>query len=251
VILYEHPFNERVRTWLRLEYLFDRLRQLLARADPLDHHYALLTLFELIEVMSRADLKSEVLQDLSRQKSAYAGFRGNPAVSEVALDAVLTRLGQAFDTLNAQRSKPGQLLAGSEWLQNVRRRAVIPAGTCGFDLPAYHAWLYRPARARYDDLLQWSEDFGPMAQAIALLLQLLRESGQPQGIVAQGGQYVRALTQGKAYQLLRLRIDPALDLIPEITAHRLAVSVNLTRCQDDGKTHLARQDAPIELTFCA
>jgi cell division protein ZapD len=251
VTLYEHPFNERVRTWLRLEYLFDQLRQLLGRTDTLDHHYALLTLFDLMDATERADLKSDVLQDLNRQKSAYARFRGNPTVSEAALDAVLADLGQAFDALNAQRSKPGQALAGSEWLLNVRRRAAIPAGTCGFDLPAYHAWLCQPTRARYDDLLQWADDFGPMAQAITLLLQLLRGSGQPQSVIAQRGQYVRPLPQGKTYQLLRLRIEPALDLIPEIAAHRLAVSVNLTRRAADGKMHLVREDAPLELTFCA
>ena len=251
MILYEHPFNERVRTWLRLEYLFDRLRQLLERSEAIDHHYALLTLFELLDVTGRADLKSDVLQDLSRQKSAYAGFRGNPAISEAALEAVLARLEQAFDALNAQRSKPGQVLADSEWLMNVRRRAAIPAGTCGFDLPAYHAWLCQPAGQRHADLLQWCDDFKPMAQTIALLLQLLRQSGQPLSAVAQGGQYVRSLAQGKTFQLLRLRIDPALDLIPEITAHRLAVLINLTRRAADGKTHPAREDAPLELTFCA
>jgi cell division protein ZapD len=250
VILYEHPFNERVRTWLRLEYLFDRLRQLLGRADALDHHYALVTLFELLDVMGRTDLKSEVLQDLNRQKNTYASFRGNPAISEATLYTVLARLGRAFDDLNAQRGKPGQALADNEWLMNVRRRAAIPAGTCCFDLPAYHAWLCQPANTRHADLLRWVDDFGPIAQAVELLLELLRESGQPQSAVVQGGQYVQPLT-GKTYQLLRLRIDSALDLIPEITAHRLAVSVNLTRRDDDGKTHLAREDAPLELTFCA
>jgi cell division protein ZapD len=251
VILYEHPLSERVRTWLRLEYLFERLRQLLARADPLDHHYSLLTLFELIDVMGRTDLKSEVLQDLNRQKNVYAGFRGNPAVSETMLSTVLADLEQAFDALNAQRSRPGQALVDNEWLMNVRRRAAIPAGTCSFDLPAYHAWLCQPAQARQADLWQWVADFGPMAQAVALLLQLLRESARPHNVTAQGGQYVLTLRQGRAYQLLRLRIDPALDLVPEISAHRLAVSVNLTRRAADGKTRLVRQDTPFELTFCA
>jgi cell division protein ZapD len=133
---------------------------------------------------------------------------------------------------------------------NVRRRAVVPAGTCGFDLPAYHAWLHESAAVRQADLLQWTGNFRPMAQAIALLLQLLRESGRPQRVAVQGGQYVQTLAQDKTYQLLRLRIDPALGLIPEITAHRRAISVNLARREADGKTHLAREDASLELTFC-
>jgi cell division protein ZapD len=31
VILYEHPFNERVRTYLRLEHLFHRFDELITR----------------------------------------------------------------------------------------------------------------------------------------------------------------------------------------------------------------------------
>ena len=62
MILYEYPFNERIRTYLRLEHLFGRLGQLLARDAPLDHHFALITIFEVMDVTSRADLKSEVLR---------------------------------------------------------------------------------------------------------------------------------------------------------------------------------------------
>jgi cell division FtsZ-interacting protein ZapD len=58
LILYEYPFNESIRTMLRLEHLFDRLGQLIARDPPVDHHFALATLFEIMDVGSRADLKS-------------------------------------------------------------------------------------------------------------------------------------------------------------------------------------------------
>ncbi len=50
VITYEYPLNERIRTLLRLEDLFERSRHFIARTDPLDHHVALLTLFEILEV---------------------------------------------------------------------------------------------------------------------------------------------------------------------------------------------------------
>jgi cell division protein ZapD len=34
VILYEYPFNERIRTYLRLEHLFKRLGELIPRDPP-------------------------------------------------------------------------------------------------------------------------------------------------------------------------------------------------------------------------
>ncbi|MFY7858753.1 MAG: cell division protein ZapD, partial [Limnohabitans sp.] len=61
MILYEYPFNERIRTYLRLQQLFNRMGQLMVRTEAVDHHFALTTLFEIIEVASRSELKSDVL----------------------------------------------------------------------------------------------------------------------------------------------------------------------------------------------
>ena len=56
MILYEYPFNERIRTYLRLEQLFQRLGELIPAEQALQHHYALTTIFEIMDVTARADL---------------------------------------------------------------------------------------------------------------------------------------------------------------------------------------------------
>ena len=84
MITYEYPLNERIRTLLRLEDLFERSRHFIARTEPHDHHVALLTLFEIMEVASRADLKSDLLQELERQKQVLHSFRNNPDIAEAA-----------------------------------------------------------------------------------------------------------------------------------------------------------------------
>ena len=250
MILYEYPFNERIRTYLRLEHLFGRLGQLLPREAALDHHFALVTLFEIMDVTSRADLKSDVLKDLEKQKTQMAAYRGNPAISEVSLNAILARLDDAFSQLNQQMGKPGHELTDNDWLMGIRSRAAIPGGTCGFDLPAYHAWQHGQAASRRADLQRWVASLGPMAQAIALLLQILRDSGQPHKMMATAGQFQQTLPQGRSFQLLRLRIDESTQLIPEISGNRLMVSVRLMRQDAEGKLHLAREDAPFELALC-
>jgi cell division protein ZapD len=107
VILYEYPFNERTRTYLRLEHLFRRLGTLVARDDALDHHYALATIFEVMEVAARADLKSDVLKDLDRQRQSFSAFRGNPAISEAVLDRVINQIDGCFTDLNNLPGKAG------------------------------------------------------------------------------------------------------------------------------------------------
>lgn len=92
MILYEYPFNERIRTYLRLENLCHRLTELVSRDSALDHHYALATIFEIMDVGARADLKSDVLKDLDKQKHALNAYRGNPAIAEAVLDEVVAQL---------------------------------------------------------------------------------------------------------------------------------------------------------------
>jgi cell division protein ZapD len=251
VVRYEYPLNEGIRTMLRLEHLFDRLGQLIARDTPLDHHFALATLFEIADVASRADLKSDLLKDLERHKLEYQAFRGNPSVSEGALNAVLAKIEHAFNALNQLPGKAGAPLASNEFLISIRSRISIPGGTCEFDLPAYYAWQQQDSARRRADLMGWIGTVMPLAEALKVLLGLLRDSGAPQRVVAKGGQFQQSLPTGKTFHLLRVRLDESLGLVPEISGHRLIVSIRLMRADGDGRLKPIAEDQSIELAICA
>jgi cell division protein ZapD len=250
LLLYEYPFNEGIRTMLRLEHLFDRLGQLMPRDTAVDHHFALATLFEIMDVAGRADLKSDLMRELERHRGLLEGYRSNPQVSSSALDLVIGRIEQALARLNALPGKAGQALTANEWLMSVRSRISIPGGTCEFDLPAYYAWQQHPAASRRADLQDWVGTLMPLAEALQVLLQLLRESGLPHKVVTSGGGYQQSLAPNRSYQLLRLRIDDNLPLIPEISGHRLMVSIRMMRQEADGRLKPAGADATLELTLC-
>ena len=251
MILYEYPFNESIRTMLRLEHLFDRLGQLIARDSAIDHHYALATLFEVMDVSSRADLKSDLLKELDRYRQQYNGYRGNPSIAQAVLDEVITRIDQAFSGLNQLQGKAGAALNSNEWLMSIRSRIGIPGGTCEFDLPAYYAWQkYEPQRRRAQ-LVQWISSLMPLAQALQVLLGLLRDSGSAQRVLAANGQYQQSLAQGRTFQLMRVRLFESEDIVPEITGHRLMLSVRLMRQDTDGRLKPSQADASFELTLCS
>jgi cell division protein ZapD len=251
LVLYEYPFNESIRTMLRLEHLFDRLGQLVPRDAPVDHHFALATLFEIMDVAARADLKSDLLKELERHKAQLQGYRGNPAISEAALDGITARLDRAFNGLNQLSGKAGQSLNGNEWLMSIRSRISIPGGTCEFDLPAYYAWQQHDAARRRADLMRWLATLMPLAEALSVLLGLLRDSGVPHKVVASGGQFQQSLPQGKTYHLLRVRLDAADELVPEISGHRLMVLIRLMKADAEGRLRAAPQDHSFELTLCS
>ena len=251
MILYEYPFNERLRTYLRLGQLFRRLSELVTRESPVDHHFALASIFEIMEVAARADLKSDLLRDLERNKSLFESLRDNPAIAQDMLDNIIARLDSCYTTLHAQTGKTGQPLTEIDWLMAIRSRISIPGGTSSFDLPAYHCWQNKHAAQRQADIQQWTQCLRPLADALHLLLRLLRETGSPHKVAATNGQFQQSLPAGKAYQLLRLRIDPALELIPEISANRLMVSVRLVRANETGSLQATTENAAFELTLCA
>ena len=132
----------------------------------------------------------------------------------------------------------------------MRSRIGIPGGTCEFDLPAYHAWQQQATQVRRADLLSWVSTLEPWAQALQLLMQLVRDAGVPHKVVTQGGQFQQSLPSGRSFHLLRLLIDSADGLVPEMTGHRLMVTVRLMKADADGRLRPAAVDMPFELTLC-
>jgi cell division protein ZapD len=249
LIVYEYPFNERIRTLLRLEDLYEKFVFFAQQGHPLHHHVALSTIFEMLEVAGRADLKSDLLQELERQKQALLAFRSNPNVHPDMLDAILADVDRASSELIAAQGKTGQHIRENEWLMSIRGRTIIPGGACEFDLPSYYAWQQRPVEARMMDIANWFAPLQPLFNAICLVLRLLRESGRPAKIIATAGSYQQML-QGKVYQMLRLALDESEGAIPEISANKYMLWVRFTTQDGDMKPRPLETDIPFELTLC-
>ncbi|QRX83864.1 cell division protein ZapD [Glaciimonas sp. PAMC28666] len=249
MIVYEYPFNERIRTLLRLEDLHEKFVFFVSQESPLQHHVALSTIFEMLEVAGRADLKMDLLQELERQRQTLLGFRSNPNVLPEMLDAVLDELDQTSEALKGMQGKTGQHIRENEWLMSIRGRTIIPGGACEFDLPSYYAWQQHPAEKRYSDILSWFAPLAPLFDAIGIVLRLLRETGHPVKISADNGSYQQML-QGKSYQMLRITIDEQLGAIPEISANKYMLWIRYTSQGGDLKPKAFEGEVPFELTLC-
>ena len=250
MISYEYPLNERIRTLLRLEDLFLKLAHFGAGGAPQDHHVALLTIFETLEVASRADLKVDLVQELERQRQILMSFRNNPEISEEALAGALYEIEQASTGLLAMAGKIGQYLRENEWLMSIRSRAAIPGGVCQFDLPSYHYWLNRDPEVRRRDLDAWMQPMAPIRDGLEIVLRLLRASGRPEAQLARSGAFQLTMA-GRTAQMLRLRLARAETVVPEISANKYALNVRFMLPETIARPRLAERDVAFELTFCS
>jgi cell division protein ZapD len=253
MIHYEFPLNEKVRTWLRLEDLFARIEHFVAQENGIDHHDALTTLFEILETSSRADLKSELLQELERQKRTFTQLANNSlnvCIPEKNVENTLSALEQAAAELLAMLGKIGQHLRKNEWLMVIKQRATMPGGTCEFDLPSYHYWLQQPVSTRRADLQAWLAPLLPIHSAIQIALRLLRSDGNTLKFVAHKGNF-QQMQGGRSTQMLRLSVARSLPCVPEVGANKYAINIRFLLADYATKPTLFDQDVPFELTFCS
>lgn len=251
LICYEFPLIERVRILLRLEKLFARVDYFLEGNTPADHHATLLPLFEIYEITGRADLKSDLLQELERQKQTLLGLRDNPAIDNGALEQVLTEIEEAASTLYGMLGKIGSHLRDNEWIMNLKQRLNLPGGASEFDIPAYYYWQNQSLATRLNDLQHWYNPFLPLRNALALILRMLRESEKTQRYQARGGVFQQMLG-GQQFQLLRLHLARELPCVPEFSANKYAINLRFTTASTtETKPKVYDHNLDFQLTYCA
>jgi cell division protein ZapD len=234
---------------LRLEDLYGRAFHFLEQQSRVDHHACLLGMFEILEVAGRADLKSDLLQELEKQRTFLSQLRSNPDVAIDRLNQVLSEIDAAYSSLHAAAGKTGQELRENEWLMGIKQRANIPGGACEFDLPSYRYWMNRDPADRRQDLQAWLRPLVPVYSGVTVVLRVLRESGKTFSLVARHGAF-QQMPMDRPAQLLRLVLSPEFQCVPEVSANKYALNIRFLRPDPAQKSRVFEGDVPFELTYC-
>ncbi len=247
---YDYPFNERIRILLRVEDLFAKVLYNIEADNAYQHHFALLTLLQILDVVDRAELKLDLIQELDRQKNAMRSLIGNPAIVADALESTLSDIDLAADALRAETSKLGQVLRTNEWLMSIKQRAGIPGGVCEFDVPSYHYWLGLDKERRKQDLHTWIQPLVPMHRAVIIILRILRGSGATSKLTAISGGYQQMLGGVKPAQMLKIEVAGELTCFPEVSANKYAINVRFNTLDCTQKPQKYEEDVKFSLTLC-
>ena len=235
-VCYEQPLNERMRTFLRYEQLTYRFCFFAKQDNRSDSHAALLTLIEILSLVSRGDLKQELLKELKRQIDTLEQLSSKPKLNTEKLSQILSKHKQTFDKLHTIRGQVGNHLKENDFLNSIRQRAVIPGGTCDFDLPEYHHWLSLPFIQRNRTLLEWIAPFESIQESDGRALRLIRGSTQYTNKSAQNGFYDQTLEPSSPNQLIRIAITNNRNVFPECSAGKHRFSIRFLTQDDPNST---------------
>lgn len=219
-IAYEQPLNERVRTLLRVEFLYRQGQFGIAGESQWHSRLALSTFIEVVDLLSRSDLRSELQKELERLASTLQALAQTPGVDPDRLRHILSECEHLSERLHAAPYSLGGEIKGNDFLNAIVQRSSIAGGACSFDLPVYHRWLHQPPEARRADLEHWFGRVNAVAEATTLILRLLRESADTMPEVAYGGTFQTSLDRAIPYQMLRVILAQGIPWFPEISGNR-------------------------------
>jgi len=248
---YEQPLSERMRTFLRLEFLYRALLHHIEQPSPWDTRASVTSLLDIIAILTRGDVRNDVLKELERQIAGYERLHDRPGVDGKRLASVLRNLNEHRSQLAAVGPQYLSTLRESEFLNAVKHRSAIPGGTCEFDLPDYTHWLRKPAERRNADLEQWFAGVRPLCDSVAELLWLMREGCESASHVATNGVFQQTLRRDASFGLLRITLPATMSVYPEISASHHRISVRFMSWSDVTQRPVqVTEDVSFELRIC-
>ncbi|WP_202301188.1 cell division protein ZapD [Dryocola clanedunensis] len=215
-ILYEHPLNEKMRTWLRIEFLTQQFESSLPVTDAASALHFFRNLGDLLDVFERGEIRTDILKELERQQRKLLNWSEVPGVDMQRIDSLRSQLKDRGSVLMSA-PRIGQYLREDRLIALVRQRLSIPGGCCSFDLPTLHLWLHLPQKQRDDQIELWLNSLQPLKSSLELLLDIIRHSAPLRKQTSINGFYQ---DNGDDADLLRLRMELVDQVYPQISGHK-------------------------------
>jgi cell division protein ZapD len=250
-VVYEQPLNERMRTFLRLEFLYTQASYHSETPNAWSSRAAISSLLEILAITARGDPRSEVLKELERHVNVLKEYQTKTGVDPARLKSLMTNLTKLRNDLSAVGANYMAPLRDSEFLSAVKHRSAIPGGTCDFDLPDYSHWLNRPAEARAAEFGSWLALIRPLCDSIVELLWITRQNAKCKSELALGGIYQLQFERENPCQLVRVTLPPGTELFPEMSGNQHRCTIRFLNWQDATTRPVHVEiDVPFSLTCC-
>lgn len=249
--IYEHPLNERLRFFLRLEFLFRQARHSLRGEAVWDSHNTLTTLLEILNIVSRIDMKTEVIKELDRINGTLNALTVTPDINHETLEQLLATLTGFKSQLHAMEGPLAQELRENEFFKLVMQRSGIPGGLCDFDLPQYRHWLKRPPEQRVENLKHWLSTLDTLRLSVELMLKLVRESAEPVPQTAENGNYQQVLESNTPYQMIRIWLPSGSPYSVEISAGRHRLTARFMETDTTSRPSQTSDNVDFHISCCA
>ncbi len=247
VTIYEEPVQEKVRKFLKIEYLFDRIFYFKSKEDRMDNYNALLALSQLYEILARSDIKSELIREIETHNTYFNKIK---KMAEIHADQ---------SKLNSVLEKQDLLLkliynVESNYLDYIEDdtlcKTIIKNCFSTLQPSSIEFWLTRDIVLRETQIDLWLEPLLFIKKSVDFILEIIRKSATFNDKLAEKGFFIEKLDPKKNILLVRVTLTSDLYYYPQISVGKQRL--NIMFMSKDDKNNLVRyqDDVPFILTTC-
>ena len=248
LVIYEHPLNEKLRSFMRVEHLFSQL----ASCRSFEHEFQqtgfFIALFALVELLERTDVRNDLTKELEKNEADLVKWSEHPDICNDALQVTLQKVVRLQDGLHSKQ-RICTPLKEHPFLASLRQRFSIPGGHCPFDLPQLHYWQQLDKEQQQQQVQSWMSHLNALEQAVNMVMTFVRERGQFGSLKAPEGFYQDNTGN---LELLRIQYTPAYGAFPTVSGNKYRYAIRFMQLCDESDTGRANvsQDIMFSLAKC-
>lgn len=245
-ILYEHPLNERIRNYLKLEQLFVQAADCLQYNIVSSHSVFFNALFAILDTLERNDIRGDLLKDLEKLEQNLVVWSQVPDIDNAVLEDNLKQTVQLSTKLKTTNPQWLQLKS-DKFLTGLKQRFVIQGGSSLFDLPQLQFLLNQPLSQVENQCQHWLSLLTQINEALTLILKFVRQRAMFKQITTDSGFYQ---DNGEGLMLLRIKVADNFPFYPTISGNRFRYSIRfMMPCEETGRKY-AKQAMTFQLAQC-
>lgn len=245
-ILYEHPLNERIRNYLKLEQLFAQANSCANLDIHTSHQVFFNALFATIDTLERSDIKGDLIKDLEKLQQNFVIWSQAPDIDSSALENNLRETVALICQLKANNQTWYQLKE-DKLLASLKQRFAIQGGNSSFDLPQLQFWLHQPTEEVSKQIKHWLSLLINIKNSLTLVLKFIRLRAEFKFIETESGFYQDS---GEGLLLLRIKINQSAQYYPTISGNKFRYSIRfMLPCEKSGRRY-SNQATKFQLARC-
>ena len=237
-VLYEHPLNERIRNYLKLEQLFTQATNCLQCNIELSHQVFFSSFFAILDTLERNDIRGELIKDLEKLEQNLVIWSRAPNIDNSILEENLKQSVTLLCQLKTPTPQWAQL-KDDKFLSTLKQRYAMQGGSCSFDLPQLTLWLNKPHENIERDIHHWLSLLAQISSSLALILKFIRQRTSFDKVVCQSGFYQ---DNGEGILLLRIKLPENANYYPTVSGNKFRYSIRfMLPCNETGRKYYDQQ----------
>ena len=248
VSLYEEPVQEKIRKFIKIEFLLNKIYYFKGKENRNDNYIALLSLCELYEILLRSDIKSELIREIENHNSYFLKIKDIPetGADKDKLNSVLEKQNMILQLIHGVEANYLDYLEHDILFKTILKNCFTQLQPSSVEF-----WLSRDILNRETQIDLWLEPLQFIKRAIDFILEVIRKSGKFEDRMAEKGFFIEKLNRKKNILLIRVTLTSDLYYYPQLSVGKQRLTIMFMSKDDKNNLVPYQEDVSFILTTCS